>query len=708
MTTVTDDGAAAAPPTDRWRPNRVGIRNIWEYDDQEFLFVDGRLILRGPNGSGKSNALALLVPFVFDAVMSSGRMDPCGGGRSMKTLLLSEQKEEGSGSHFRRDQRVGYVWMELARDDRFLTIGCGARASKQRDAEAWFFVTDRRPELDLDLVPDGTPMTRAQLVEALGGAAVYETAEAYRAAVDRALFKVGPERYRHLVDLLLVLRRPHLAGKLQPEELSAVLTQGLPPVPDSLVAEVAASFEDLDAVRSDLSRLHDARRAVDDFCPVYRSYLRTVARSRADGLLEAVRTGRRARTRLTDAERALERAVADLGTLEQAREESGRWLTLAEERLRAVLESPAFRDAAALATLADQASDARKRDDGATEMLEEATLTRDGAATEAECATRDLHAADAAVDRLFGESARAADTAGVSWSARRDDLSGTGLGAALRSPATFRLDEIGLVRRAIEAAHSASQRAGDAEERACTSGREADDAASRRNGAEAALDGTVVALVQAVEAWCSSTGALTPEEQPILADIAGRSGAPASRSLAEVAAGLFGPKRHDVGVELARIGDRHRVATEEHGRLMAERSTVANNPLPAPDRLAVRPADRAGRSGAPLFACCDFRKGVAEDDRSGIEAALHAAGLLDAWVSATTEHPGARPDGAELDAWLAPGPAAAGPSLHDVLTADPAEGSGLDRTRVEAVLRSIALAGTGIGVLPDGGSRSGL
>ena len=48
----------------RWRPNRVGIRNIWEYDDQEFHFVDGRLILRGPNGSGKSTALALLVPFV--------------------------------------------------------------------------------------------------------------------------------------------------------------------------------------------------------------------------------------------------------------------------------------------------------------------------------------------------------------------------------------------------------------------------------------------------------------------------------------------------------------------------------------------------------------------------------------------------------------------------------------------------------------------
>jgi hypothetical protein len=275
---MTDRDAAVDARPERWKPNRVGIRNVWEYDDQEFLFVDGRLILRGPNGSGKSNALALLVPFVFDAIMSSGRMDPFGGGRSMKTLLLSEQKEEGSGSRFRRDQRTGYVWMELSRGDRFLTIGCGARASVQRDAEAWFFITERRPGIDLDLVPDGTPMTKVQLVEALGSDAVYETAESYRDAVDQALFGIGPERYRHLLDLLLVLRRPHLAGKLHPEELSAVLTQGLPPVPDNLVAEVAASFEDLEAVRSDLSRLREAGRAVNDFCPVYRSYLRTVAR----------------------------------------------------------------------------------------------------------------------------------------------------------------------------------------------------------------------------------------------------------------------------------------------------------------------------------------------------------------------------------------------------------------------------------------------
>ena len=92
MGDVTESGERGA---ERWRPTRVGIRNIWEYDDQEFHFVDGRLILRGPNGSGKSNALALLVPFVFDAIDELGPNRPIRGRWSMKTLLLSEQKEEG-------------------------------------------------------------------------------------------------------------------------------------------------------------------------------------------------------------------------------------------------------------------------------------------------------------------------------------------------------------------------------------------------------------------------------------------------------------------------------------------------------------------------------------------------------------------------------------------------------------------------------------
>ena len=39
---------------DRWKMNRIGFVNFWLYDEEDFEFADGRLLLRGQNGSGKS------------------------------------------------------------------------------------------------------------------------------------------------------------------------------------------------------------------------------------------------------------------------------------------------------------------------------------------------------------------------------------------------------------------------------------------------------------------------------------------------------------------------------------------------------------------------------------------------------------------------------------------------------------------------------
>ena len=58
-------------------PTRCGIINLWDYRDEEFVFADGRLVLRGPNGSGKTKALEVLFPFVLD-----GRIDRGGSTRS--------------------------------------------------------------------------------------------------------------------------------------------------------------------------------------------------------------------------------------------------------------------------------------------------------------------------------------------------------------------------------------------------------------------------------------------------------------------------------------------------------------------------------------------------------------------------------------------------------------------------------------------------
>ena len=45
------------------------------------------------------------------------------------------------------------------------------------------------------------------------------------------------------------------------------------------------------------------------------------------------------------------------------------------------------------------------------------------------------------------------------------------------------------------------------------------------------------------------------------------------------------------------------------------------------------PGVRDGRPGAPLWKVTDFAPGVSDDERAGLEAALEAAGILDAWVT---------------------------------------------------------------------------
>ncbi len=66
---------------------------------------------------------------------------------------------------------------------------------------------------------------------------------------------------------------------------------------------------------------------------------------------------------------------------------------------------------------------------------------------------------------------------------------------------------------------------------------------------------------------------------------------------------------------------------EEIGRLRAG----GHDAPPVPHTRA--PGVRDGRPGAPLWKVTDFAPGLSDDERAGLEAALEAAGILDAWVT---------------------------------------------------------------------------
>jgi hypothetical protein len=107
---------------------------------------------------------------------------------------------------------------------------------------------------------------------------------------------------------------------------------------------------------------------------------------------------------------------------------------------------------------------------------------------------------------------------------------------------------------------------------------------------------------------------------------------------------------------------------------------------PEPPKSPYSSAERMPGTGAPLFLLVDFRGSVPDADRVGVEAALEASGLLDAWASA---------DGVLLangtrDVILRGADPVAGASLADVLR--PVPGHGVSEAALDRLLRGIGLA----------------
>src|SRR6202046_2583000 len=159
--------------SDRFRPARAGVINVWDYVDEEWAFADGRLALRGHNGSGKTKALEVLFPFVLDGVADSRRLDPFSGeNRTMKSNLLYRGQES----------EYGYAWMEFARSTagstQTVTLIIGMRAHRNTDGvRTSFYVTGRRLGVDFGLLSaDSRPLTERQLKAVLAPDASRPTA----------------------------------------------------------------------------------------------------------------------------------------------------------------------------------------------------------------------------------------------------------------------------------------------------------------------------------------------------------------------------------------------------------------------------------------------------------------------------------------------------------------------------------------------------
>jgi hypothetical protein len=329
-----------APEIERWQPLRAGLVDLFYYDQEEFWFRGGRLLLRGNNGTGKSKVLALTLPFLLDGDLSAHRVEPDADPKKRMewNLLL--------GGDHPHPERLGYAWLEFGRLDEdgtahFRTIGCGLKAVAGRGiARHWFFVTSRRVGADLTLVdPTGTALSRDRLDDALDErGTVYDRARDYRRAVDDSLFGLGEQRYGVLVDLLVQLRQPQLSKRPSERALSAALTESLPPLDQAVVADVAEAFRSLEEDRNALEAMTEARDAAVSFLDHYRHYARIASRQGAavaelqGQLAETTELLRGNQSEQEAARVAVDRAIEARGEANGQRQTLAGQLDLAAER----------------------------------------------------------------------------------------------------------------------------------------------------------------------------------------------------------------------------------------------------------------------------------------------------------------------------------------------------------------------------------------
>ena len=686
----------------RYRLHRAGLIGLYEYEDETFEFERGRLLLRGPNGSGKSKALELLLPLLLDGELRPERLDPFGGrGRSMRWNLVGDQES--------RAPATGFSWLELhCRDEHdvehWATLVLMTRANKgETGVHSWFGLLQAeqppggelqgpRIGINASLTEGRHPISRTAFAELAGE--LIELASVYRERVNALLFGVDQDRYEAIVRLLLSLRKPQLSQTLDPQELSARLTEALPELERDAVLRVSGRLDQLDRLRAEAAELREVQSAVAAFTRTYRDWARAALHERGERLLDADRARRRRAEALEHAQAEVAQAAERRAALGRRRTELDQELAATRGAERELRASEDWRAAERLEELRRQAEAAERTASRARADLERSEREARELCDAAERAGAALDQQRTMVGELLDRCAEAAALAGVAnhpaavEALVEEERSLDALSSLLYELAATRaeaIDAMAGLMRTFAAAENAHRIARDRFEMAEARQRERQ---AERAGAAERLEAVRTDLLERLEAWLASLERLPVDEgfADELSGLIARAGEPGAPSTRELVADRAGAAEQGLREQLATVTAERTALSAEREPLAAEHARLSAHEDPTPEPLPFRTAERAGRPGAPLWAVVDFAHGLDEQARAGLEGALEGSGLLDAWVM---------PDGTVLDeddAVLvrAAGPPAGGPAtLSRALR--PVTPAPVPAEMVEAVLGRIGL-----------------
>ncbi|MCP3801146.1 TIGR02680 family protein [Allokutzneria sp. A3M-2-11 16] len=711
----------------RWRLNRGGIVNIWQYAEQEFDFSGGRVIFQGTNGSGKSRTLELLLPLCLDGElrqMGSKGFDTV----SIRRLMLDDY----TGG----PNRIGYAWVELERGEgEYLTCGIGVKASKtsQQVTDSWRFITKARVGRNLQLVgAERVPLGPAQLREVIGADCVLEEAS-FRAKIAETVYGVPADRYADLLHLQRTLRNPDVGLKVLEGQLEQILSDALPPLETALIERLATSFDDLESIRENIVRLSTADSALGTFLSSYSGYALTEVRKAAE---QAEAAQRRLTSLLSELNRLERRKIssaedrADAEAKVTELEETESELEVRIEALKALPAYQGLRDLQdrerLVATSRKGAESAlevanrqRAQEDravdavlGSLERLERDTAAAGGLAEQASQLL-----ASAGLERTLSVQAPAAPPATVEVVTARvrakpdpdaealpierrelPPLSPDTLLTGLREAGERAEEAAGVVRqrsaltltlhqRAME-----SDRARDRVEQLHRTARDAmiaaTESAGRRNEAGQRVEVAAQDWSEAAQRWAQdgplSTLDITelphlPRPELLVAESA------AGRRAAQEIRKWAGPHLHTASQQVLNAEQR---LTELRASI-SERDTelrgLRQGQEPVPPRSTL--TERDPGAGAEFYRLVDFRQVLSAEERAGLEAALQSSGLLAAWVHSD----GSIATAGEADVIASPGEQLPGRTLAEVLSPAPEPGCPVPTDMIERLLESVSI-----------------
>lgn len=601
------------------------------------------------------------------------------------------------------EQRIGYVWLEFARLTaqglEHVTAGIGMKANRGGDGvQRWYFLL-RGPRIgeDVALRRGNYPLTRRELVDVLGDEdELLTTPSEYRRRLNDIVYGFpSVEQYETMISLLLELRRPHLSKALNARDVGALLSASLPEVDHDLMRRLGEGIEQLDDLQEALRTLETVRERVDQFNrSSYRAYAQAAVSERGERLRRADTAHGKASALRRERADKLDEARARAHELEQALVDVVTRLERAEGERDALRQSAAWASISEVEQLGQTAGHARVAAEQAHERGADASAR--AAADEA-----DTIAAEAVAERehatLTKTLAILAEEAGAAGFATRHEALASALEEQARAESGAELlgEEAERCLLMLGEHQQLLDTLAESETAYERERRERDEAeltvrrlAEQRAGLETQLGDASNALVEAIEAWVGELCELPLDQaaQERVLELACAAGVEGSPSPQEVWRDVLAERRNALLEERSRLLARGEQLAGESQELEATRGLLAGEQDEPPPVPPTRLATRERREGAPLWQLVDFAPSLGAQERAGIEAALEAAGLLDAWVA---------PDGAvrdpdTLDVLLDAGaPRAAGATLAHALIAT--GDSPVERSAIERVLAAVAL-----------------